>query len=51
MSIDRIDQLAVALEQARHESARAGRQYDKVEPENRIVATGSSADGMSGWER
>jgi excisionase family DNA binding protein len=27
------------LEQARYEAARAGRQYDKVEPENRIVAT------------
>jgi excisionase family DNA binding protein len=39
VSTDRIDQLEVALEQARYEAARAGRQYDKVEPENRIVAT------------
>ena len=38
-STDRIDQLEAALEQARYEAARAGRQYDKVEPENRIVAT------------
>jgi DNA invertase Pin-like site-specific DNA recombinase len=39
VSTDRIDQLEAALEQARYEAARAGRQYDKVEPENRIVAT------------
>ena len=39
ISTDRIDQLEAALEQARHEAVRAGRQYDKVEPENRIVAT------------
>jgi hypothetical protein len=38
-STDRIDQLEAALEQARYEAVRAGRQYDKVEPENRIVAT------------
>jgi len=39
VSTDCIDQLEAALEQARYEAARAGRQYDKVEPENRIVAT------------
>jgi excisionase family DNA binding protein len=39
VSTDRIDQLEAALEQARYEAGRAGRQYDKVEPENRIVAT------------
>jgi hypothetical protein len=39
VSSERIDQLNTALEQARYEAARAGRQYDKVEPENRIVAT------------
>jgi excisionase family DNA binding protein len=39
VSTDRIDQLEAALEQTRYEAARAGRQYDKVEPENRIVAT------------
>ena len=39
MSTDRIDQLELALEQARYEAARAGRQYDAVEPENRIVAS------------
>ena len=36
---DRIAQLELALEQARYEAARAGRQYDAVEPENRIVAS------------
>jgi DNA invertase Pin-like site-specific DNA recombinase len=34
----RITQLELALEQARYEAARAQRQYDAVEPENRIVA-------------
>ena len=48
---DRNRQLEIALEQARFEAARAGRQYDAVEPENRIVATDSSAGGMSGWEK
>jgi len=38
VSTDGIEQLEGALEQARYEAARAGRQYDKVEPENRIVA-------------
>jgi excisionase family DNA binding protein len=36
-STDRIDQLTLALEQARYEAARARRQYDAVEPENRMV--------------
>jgi excisionase family DNA binding protein len=36
---DRIAQLEPALEQARFEAARAGRQYNTVEPENRIVAS------------
>jgi excisionase family DNA binding protein len=34
---ERITQLELALEQARYEAARAQRQYDAVEPENRIV--------------
>jgi hypothetical protein len=34
---DRINQLTLALEQARYEAARARRQYDAVEPENRMV--------------
>jgi excisionase family DNA binding protein len=38
VSTDRIAQLELALEQARYEAARAGRQYDRAEPENRIVA-------------
>jgi excisionase family DNA binding protein len=38
VSTERIDQLASALEQARYEAARTGRQYNTVEPENRIVA-------------
>jgi DNA invertase Pin-like site-specific DNA recombinase len=36
-STDRISQLALALEQARYDAARARRQYDAVEPENRMV--------------
>jgi excisionase family DNA binding protein len=36
---DRIAQIELALEQARFEAARAGRQYNAVEPENRIVAS------------
>ena len=36
---ERIDQLTLALEQARYEAERARRQYDFVEPENRIVAS------------
>ena len=36
-STDRINQLALALEQARYEAARTRRQYDAVEPENRMV--------------
>jgi hypothetical protein len=35
---DRLAQLELALEQARFEAARAGRQYNAVDPENRIVA-------------
>jgi len=35
---DRIAQLELALEQARFEAARAERQYNAVDPENRIVA-------------
>ena len=31
--------IELALEQARYEATRAGRQYDAVDPENRIVAT------------
>ena len=34
---DRINQLTLALEQARYEATRARRQYDAVEPENRMV--------------
>ena len=36
-STDRIKQLGLALEQARYEATRARRQYDAVEPENRLV--------------
>jgi excisionase family DNA binding protein len=36
-SADRINQLALAVEQARYEASRARRQYDIVEPENRMV--------------
>jgi excisionase family DNA binding protein len=36
---ERINQLTLALEQARYEAERARRQYDSVEPENRIVAS------------
>ena len=36
-STDRLNQLGLALEQARYEAARARRQYDAVEPENRMV--------------
>jgi excisionase family DNA binding protein len=36
-STDLINQLTLALEQARYEAARARRQYDAVEPENRMV--------------
>ena len=36
---ERVAQVELALEQARYEAARAGRQYDAVEPENRTVAT------------
>ena len=35
---ERITQLEITLEQARYEAMRAQRQYDAVEPENRIVA-------------
>lgn len=34
---DLINQLTLAVEQARYEAARARRQYDAVEPENRMV--------------
>jgi len=34
----RLKQIELALEQARYEAARAHRQYDAVEPENRLVA-------------
>lgn len=36
---DRVAQLELALQQARFEATRAGRQYDAVDPENRIVAS------------
>jgi len=35
---ERVTQLELALEQARYEAARANRQYNAVEPENRTVA-------------
>jgi DNA invertase Pin-like site-specific DNA recombinase len=35
---DRRRQLDLAIEQARYEAARAGRQYDVVDPDNRLVA-------------
>jgi excisionase family DNA binding protein len=39
ISTDRLVQLKLALEQARYEAARAQRQYDGVEPENRLVVS------------
>lgn len=39
MSTERRSQLGLALEQARYEAARARRQYDAVEPENRLVVS------------
>jgi excisionase family DNA binding protein len=35
---ERLRQIELALEQARYEAARAHRQYDAVDPENRLVA-------------
>ena len=37
-STERLRQIELALEQARYEAARAHRQYDAVDPENRLVA-------------
>lgn len=34
---ERLEQIELALEQARYEAARAHRQYDAVDPENRLV--------------
>lgn len=39
VGFERIAHLELALEQARFEAARAGRQYNAVEPENRIVVS------------
>jgi hypothetical protein len=36
--LDKVKQLENAIEQARFEAARARRQYDAVDPENRLVA-------------
>jgi excisionase family DNA binding protein len=36
--IEKLNQIELALEQARYEAARAHRQYDAVDPENRLVA-------------
>jgi excisionase family DNA binding protein len=36
--VERVRQIELALEQARYEAARAHRQYDAVDPENRLVA-------------
>ena len=36
--VERLRQIELALEQARYEAARAHRQYDSVDPENRLVA-------------
>lgn len=38
LGTERLQQIELALEQARYESARAQRQYDAVDPENRLVA-------------
>src|SRR5438552_11528748 len=35
---ERLQQIELALEQARYEAARAHRQYEAVDPENRLVA-------------
>ena len=37
---ERLRQTELALEQARYEAARASRQYDAVDPDNRLVAAG-----------
>jgi excisionase family DNA binding protein len=37
-STQRLQQIELALEQARYEAARSHRQYDAVDPENRLVA-------------
>jgi hypothetical protein len=42
-------QLENALEQARFEAARAYRQYDKIDPDNRLVAGELEYVGTSGW--
>ena len=36
--VERLRQIELALEQARYEATRAHRQYDSVDPENRLVA-------------
>jgi excisionase family DNA binding protein len=38
VGVERLRQIELALEQARYEAARANRQYDAVDPENRLVA-------------
>ena len=48
---ERRRQIDLALEQARYEAARAHRQYDAIDPENRLVAGDLSDDGMNGSRR
>ena len=40
-----------AVERARYEAERARRQFDAVEPENRLVASGLEASGRRAWPR
>ena len=47
-SEDKRRQVELALEQARYEVGRARRQYDAVDPDNRLVAAGWRGDGTSG---
>jgi Recombinase/Recombinase zinc beta ribbon domain len=44
---ERLRQAELALQQARYEVTHARRQYDAVDPDNRLVAGSSNADGMT----
>jgi len=46
--MERLRQIELALEQARYEAARAHRQYDAVDPDNRLLSATSNDGGMNG---
>jgi hypothetical protein len=48
---ERLEQIELALEQARYEAARANRQHDAVDPANRLVAGDSNGAGMIGLRK